>query len=100
MAANLHLAASVYNIRLLEYPPSMIAAWEALGTGAALTPGALVDGALAVPTARGLGVGLNEAVARANPYRAPRRLAGVRVGTLGPVGDARRGLPDRFTGDR
>ena len=61
---------------------------------------AIVDGALEVPGGPGLGVQLDELVAAANPYRAPRRLAGVRVGATSASGDARRGLPDRFVGDR
>ena len=71
-----------------------------LGTGAAVGPASIVDGALEVPTAPGLGVELDEKVAAANPYRAPRRLAGVRVDATRAAGDARRGLPDRFVGDR
>ena len=100
LAANLHCAGVVSNIRMIEYPPSLAGAWDALGTGAALGPSSIVDGALDVPTGPGLGVGLDEAVAAANPYRAPRRLAGVRAGAAPAAADARRGLPDRFVGDR
>jgi D-galactarolactone cycloisomerase len=98
LAANLHLAASVPGIRLVEYPPFLAAAWEGLGTGAALGPDAIVDGALAVPDGLGLGAGLDEAAARANPYRPPQRLAGVRDDAA--VSTFRSGLPDRFVGDR
>jgi D-galactarolactone cycloisomerase len=96
LAANLHLAASVPTIRAIEYPPSLLGAWAALGTGADLGLPAITDGALAVPDGPGLGVGLDEDVARANPYRAPQHLAGVRAGTV----NTRLGFPDRFTGDR
>jgi hypothetical protein len=85
---------------MIEYPPSLIAAWDALGTGATFGLSSIVDGALDVPSGLGLGVELDEAVATANPYRSPRRLAGVRVGTAGAAADSRRGLPDRFVGDR
>jgi D-galactarolactone cycloisomerase len=100
LAANLHCAGSVANVRMIEYPPSLSGAWDALGTGAALGISSIVDGAVAVPDGLGLGVGRDEAVAAANPYRAPKRLAGVRVGTASADSDARRGLPDRFVGDR
>ncbi len=99
LAANLHVAASVPAIRAIEYPPSLAAAWEALGTGAALGPDTVVDGELAVPAGPGLGVGLAEEVAAAHPYRVPHRLTGVRERT-GEAGEARRGFPDRFVGDR
>jgi D-galactarolactone cycloisomerase len=98
LAANLHLAATVPGIRLIEYPPSLAAAWAGLGVGAPLGPDAIVDGALPVPDAPGLGVALDEDAARANPYHVPHRLAGVRDDGSGNA--ARSGLPDRFVGDR
>jgi D-galactarolactone cycloisomerase len=102
LAANLHLAASVPTIRLIEYPPSLAASWSGLGVGASFGPDAIVDGALVVPDGPGLGVALDEDAARANPYRVPNRLAGVRAddtnGTT--TANTRVGLPDRFVGDR
>jgi L-alanine-DL-glutamate epimerase-like enolase superfamily enzyme len=98
LAANLHLAATVPGIRLIEYPPSLAAAWAGLGVGAPLGPDAIVDGGLPVPDAPGLGVALDEDAARANPYHVPHRLAGVRDDGSGNA--ARSGLPDRFVGDR
>ena len=90
LAANLHLAATVPAVRMIEYPPVLAGVWERLGTGAALGIEAIVDGHLPVPDGPGFGVGLDEAAAGGSPYRAP----GTRVaGTVG-------GLPDRFTGDR
>jgi L-alanine-DL-glutamate epimerase-like enolase superfamily enzyme len=92
LAANLHLAATVPAIRLIEYPPVLAAVWATLAgpTGADLGPDEIVDGTLAVPDSPGLGVDLDEAAAARFPYRPP----GTRVaGTVG-------GLPDRFTGDR
>jgi len=96
LAANLHLAAAVPAIRLIEYPPSLAGAWNALGRGPELGPAAIVDGALCVPDGPGLGVALDEDAARTNAYRAPRHLAGVRTGTVA----VRSGFPERFTGDR
>jgi D-galactarolactone cycloisomerase len=90
LAANLALAASVHAIRAIEYPLSLIPAWEALGEGAKLGLEGIENGSLAVPSAPGLGVRIAEDVAAQHPYRLP----GVRVaGTVG-------GLPDRFVGDR
>ena len=96
LAANLHLAAAVPAIRLIEYPPSLAGAWNALGRGPELGPAAIVDGALCVPDGPGLGVALDEDAARTHAYRAPRHLAGVRTGTVA----VRSGFPERFTGDR
>jgi D-galactarolactone cycloisomerase len=98
LAANLHLAATVPAIRLIEYPPSLAAAWDGLGTGAALGPDAIVDGSLEVPVGPGLGVDLVEAEAFAHPYQVPHRLTGVRETKGG--NSVRSGLPDRFVGDR
>jgi L-alanine-DL-glutamate epimerase-like enolase superfamily enzyme len=98
LAANLHVAASVPGVRLLEYPPSLAAAWAGLGVGAPLGPDAIVDGALAVPDGPGLGVALDERAAAAHPYAVPFRLAGVREDA--GAKPARTGLPDRFVGDR
>ena len=90
LAANLHLAATVPAIRLIEYPPSLIPVWEALGTGAPLGPHAIENGTLAIPDAPGLGVALDEAVAATFPYELPgARMAGTTTG-----------IPDRFVGDR
>jgi D-galactarolactone cycloisomerase len=85
LAAGVHLAASVPHIRALEYPYPLAEAWTSLGVGADLSPAAIVDGALLVPTTPGLWVALDDAAAAGHPYRAP----GPRVG-----------LPDRFNGDR
>jgi D-galactarolactone cycloisomerase len=90
LAANLALAATVHAIRAIEYPLSLIPAWDALGVGAPLGPDAIEGGSIAIPSGPGLGVRLAEDVAAEHPYRAP----GARVaGTVG-------GLPDRFVGDR
>jgi L-alanine-DL-glutamate epimerase-like enolase superfamily enzyme len=90
LAANLHLAATVPSIRLIEYPPSLADAWAAFAPSAPFGPEHLVDGCLAVPDGPGLGVHLDLDAVAAHPYHPP----GARVaGTIG-------GLPDRFVGDR
>jgi L-alanine-DL-glutamate epimerase-like enolase superfamily enzyme len=91
LAANLHLAATVPAIRLIEYPPTLAQSWSTFGAGDIdFSPQSIVDGTLAVPIGPGLGVDLDENAAKARPYRPP----GARVaGTVG-------GLPDRFVGDR
>ena len=75
LAANLHLAATVPAIRLIEYPPSLAEAWSTFGAGIELGPNAIVDGKLAVPDGPGLGVELDEdALAPPLPStRCPRR---------------------------
>lgn len=90
LAANLHLAATVPAIRLIEYPPSLVGCWSTFAPASPFGPDAIDAGMLAVPTAPGLGVALDEGAVAAHPYQAP----GARVaGTVG-------GLPDRFVGDR
>jgi L-alanine-DL-glutamate epimerase-like enolase superfamily enzyme len=90
LAANLHLAATVPAVRLIEYPPTLAGAWSTFAPGSAFGTDAIVDGYLAVPDAPGLGVVVDESAVSAHPYRPP----GSRVaGTVG-------GLPDRFVGDR
>jgi L-alanine-DL-glutamate epimerase-like enolase superfamily enzyme len=90
LAANLHFAATVPAIRLVEYPPSLAEAWSTFGRGLELGPKTIVDGKLPIPDGPGLGVELDEEALARNPYRPP----GARVaGTVG-------GLPDRFVGDR
>ena len=90
LAANLHLAATVPAIRLLEYPPSLAGAWSTFGPGLDLGPSAIVGGKLPVPDGPGLGITLDEDAVRRHPYRRPEARV---AGTVG-------GLPDRFTGDR
>jgi D-galactarolactone cycloisomerase len=90
LAANLHVAASVPGIRLVEYPPSLLPVWHGFGTGAALGLDAIDDGHLPVPATPGLGVALDAEFAASHPYQPPgARVAGTTAG-----------LPDRFVGDR
>ena len=89
LAANLHLAATVPAIRLVEYPPTLVPVWETFGNGARLGLDAIADGMLPVPDSPGLGVTIDEHACTAHPYRAPgARVAGTTTG-----------LPDRFVGD-
>ena len=90
LAANLHLAATVPAIRLVEYPPTLVPVWNTFGAGASFGPESIVDGRLAIPGRPGLGVALDEAAAAVHPYELPGARA---AGTTG-------GLPDRFVGDR
>jgi L-alanine-DL-glutamate epimerase-like enolase superfamily enzyme len=90
LAANVHVAATVPAIRLVEYPPSLANCWSTFGKGPDVGPEAIVDGAIAVPDGPGLGMDIDDAAVAAHPYQAP----GARVaGTVS-------GLPDRFVGDR
>ena len=90
VAANLHFAATVPAVRAIEYPFTLAPVWAGLGSGPALGPDTIVDGAIAVPDTPGLGIDLDEQAAARHPYRLPgARVAG-----------SRGGLPDRFTGDR
>ena len=90
LAANIHLAATVPAIRMIEYPPVLAGVWEHFGRGAGVGTESVVDGHLPVPSGPGLGVELDEQAAEASPYRPP----GARV--AGSVA----GIADRFTGDR
>lgn len=90
VAANLQMAATVPAIRAIEYPYTMAPAWTELSGSDRFAPSAIVDGHLAIPDEPGIGCVLDEAVARAHPYRSPgARVAGTTTG-----------LPDRFVGDR
>ncbi|WP_306119849.1 MULTISPECIES: mandelate racemase/muconate lactonizing enzyme family protein [unclassified Roseitalea] len=66
-AANIQLAASLPNFLILE----AIRDWSGFHAELLETPLALEDGYTTVPTGPGLGVALNEAVARAHPYDGP-----------------------------
>ncbi len=85
LSAGIQLAATVPNVRAIEYPLTLAKGWAALGAPAEILPEAIVDGTVAVPAAPGFGVEVHEGELAASPYRAPQP---------GP------GLPDRFVGDR
>jgi D-galactarolactone cycloisomerase len=89
-AANVVVAATVPNIRLLEYPVQLGAAWREFAPDASFGVDSIVDGFIDVPPGAGLGVDVDESRLRAHPYQLPgTRVAGTRSG-----------LPDRFVGDR
>lgn len=90
LAANLHMAATVPGVRLVEYPPTLFGVWDTFGDGASFGLDAIDDGHVSIPTAPGIGVRLDESAAVAHPYEPPGARA---AGTTG-------GLPDRFVGDR
>ncbi|MDQ0474724.1 mandelate racemase/muconate lactonizing enzyme family protein [Labrys wisconsinensis] len=69
-AANIHLAASIPNFLILE----SIERWGGFHAELLKTPIRWEDGHVLVPTAPGLGVELDEAVALAHPYPADGRL--------------------------
>jgi len=85
LAANVHLAASVPSISLLEYPYPLAEFWSHAARSPEWGPGALVDGCLPVPAGPGLGVDVDEEALRRHPHVPP---------------PSRAGLPIRFVGDR
>lgn len=90
LAANLHFAATIPGIRLLEYPISLQPVWAAFAPTVDFGLDAIKDGCLAVPTSAGLGVDVDLDSMEEHPYELPgTRVAGTRDG-----------LPDRFVGDR
>jgi L-alanine-DL-glutamate epimerase-like enolase superfamily enzyme len=83
MAAGLHLAAVRQNVQLLEHAFTLEPMWEVL-VGPGLSCSAIADGTLAVPSAPGLGIEIDEDALRAHPYQPksydmtmPRRSMGV-----------------------
>ncbi|WP_432969945.1 mandelate racemase/muconate lactonizing enzyme family protein [Dactylosporangium sp. CA-233914] len=90
LAANLHVAATIPAVRLLEYPINCMPAYATLSPESPTGLDAIVDGELAIPDGPGLGMTLDESALAANPYQAlGRRVAGTLAG-----------VPDRFVGDR
>jgi L-alanine-DL-glutamate epimerase-like enolase superfamily enzyme len=85
LAANLHFAATMPAVKLIEYPFPLVSGWAALSPSDGLGIDTIEDGTLPVPDGPGLGVDLDEEAAARLPYH-----------SISP----RRGFPDRFTGDR
>ncbi len=71
LAANLHFAASVSNISLIEYTFTFDRLWSKMLEDPILSPAALQDGCLPVPNGPGLGVTINEEIWSEYPYQAP-----------------------------
>ncbi len=69
LAASLQLAAGIPNFLIMEYP----VAWEPVANEIARNPLTVEDGAIALPTAPGIGIDLDEAALARFPYRGPRQ---------------------------
>ena len=69
LAASLQVAACIPNFLIMEYP----VAWEATANQIAINPLKVEDGAIALPTAPGIGIDLDEAALARFPYRGGRR---------------------------
>jgi galactonate dehydratase len=70
LAASLQIAACCPNFTIMEYPMS----WEPTANEIAVNPFHVVDGHIALPTAPGLGIELDEAALAKYPYKGkPRR---------------------------
>jgi galactonate dehydratase len=69
LAASLHLAACIPNFLIMEYPVS----WETTADQIAVNPLRVEHGAIALPTAPGIGLELDEAALARFPYRGGRR---------------------------
>ena len=68
LAASLQVAACIPNFLLMEYPMS----WEPVANEIARNPLHVQDGAIALPTAPGIGIDLDEAALAKYPYQGPR----------------------------
>jgi L-alanine-DL-glutamate epimerase-like enolase superfamily enzyme len=69
LAANLHFAASVANVSLLEYAFTFDRLWSRMLKEPILSPSALQNGELMVPDGPGLGVSIDEAIWDEYPYQ-------------------------------
>jgi L-alanine-DL-glutamate epimerase-like enolase superfamily enzyme len=69
LAANLHLSASVANVKLLEYSFTLDRLWREMLREPILSPSRLQDGRLAVPDGPGLGLSINEEIWSRYPYQ-------------------------------
>jgi galactonate dehydratase len=71
LAASLQVAALAPNFLIMEYPLS----WEPVANEIAVNPFKVENGAIALPTAPGIGLDLNEDALARYPYRGPRQRA-------------------------
>ena len=69
LAASLQVAACIPNFLIMEYPVS----WEPFANEIARNPLQVENGAIALPTAPGIGIDLNEEALARYPYSGPRR---------------------------
>jgi L-alanine-DL-glutamate epimerase-like enolase superfamily enzyme len=70
LAANLHMAASAANVRMLEYSFTLDRLWKEMLREPILSPSSLQDGCLAVHGGPGLGLLIDEEVWDRYPYQA------------------------------
>lgn len=73
LAANLHLAASVANISLMEYTFTFDRIWKEMLQEPILSPATVHEGQLSVPKGPGLGLAINEEIWSKYPYQ-PRQV--------------------------
>jgi L-alanine-DL-glutamate epimerase-like enolase superfamily enzyme len=73
LAANLHLAATLPNLSLVEYTFTFDRIWRAMLQEPVLSPEALHEGRIPVPDGPGLGISINEDFWRQYPYQ-PRAI--------------------------
>jgi galactonate dehydratase len=69
LAASLQVAACIPNFLIMEYPVG----WERVANEIAVNPFVVENGAIALPTAPGIGIDLDEGALAKYPYRGPRR---------------------------
>lgn len=76
LAANLHLAAAVPSIGLLEYPYPLAECWATIAPGCPLMPEQIVGGALTPPELPGLGIEIDFEAVKSRPYQPPASRSG------------------------
>lgn len=76
LAANLHLAAAVPSIDLLEYPYPLAECWATLAPGFPLMPEQIAGGALTPPELPGLGIEIDFEAVKSRPYQPPAPRSG------------------------
>jgi len=69
LAASLQVGACIPNFLIMEYPLD----WEPVANEIAISPFKVENGHIALPTAPGLGIDLNEEALARYPYRGPRQ---------------------------
>ena len=85
LAANLHLAASVANISMLEYTFTFERIWKEMLQEPTFSPITLQNGCLMVPDGPGLGVSINEEICDKYPYKPPTVVREMPTWSLGHV---------------
>jgi D-galactarolactone cycloisomerase len=83
VAANLHFAASVPNVKMLEYPFTLDRLWREMLKQPILSPGALQNGRLPVPDGPGLGLTIDEDIWARHPYKSRERVVQMPTWSMG-----------------